>query len=116
MNAPAEFQRFIESCLDGMRDEFVLPYLDDLLVFSGTFDQHVEQLRKVLRHLRSHGIKLKARKCEVFKQEVHYLGQLITPDSYKMDPDNISAVADLANKPPTTIGDLRKLLGFLGYF
>ena len=116
MNAPAEFQRFIESCLDGMRDEFVLPYLDDLLVFSGTFDQHVEHLRKVFRRLRSHGIKLKARKCEVFKQEVHYLGRLITPDGYKMDPDNISAVADLANRPPTTIGDLRKLLGFLGYF
>ena len=54
----AVFQRFIENCLDGMRDDFVLPHLDDLLVFSGTFDEHIKHLRKVFRHLRSHCIKL----------------------------------------------------------
>ena len=52
INAPTLFQRFIENCLDGMRDDFVLPYLDDFLVFSGTFDEHIEHLCKVFRHRR----------------------------------------------------------------
>ena len=115
MNAPASFQRFMEHCLGELRDEIAIPYRDDVIVFSKTFDEHVEHLRTVLRRLREHGVKLKQRKCKLFKREVTFLGRVISEEGYKMDPENLAAVENLKNKTPQTIGDLRKLLGLLSY-
>lgn len=115
-NAPAHFQRFMENCLHDYRDDFALPYLDDILVYSGTFDEHLEHLRKIFKRLQSKGIKLKARKCDLFQNEVKYLGRIINSDGYKPDPKNIQAVHALADLHPTNIGDVRKLLGLVGYY
>ena len=116
MNAPAQFQRFMESCMEGLRDECVLPYLDDLLIYSDNFEDHVQHLQRVFERLRDHGVKLNPKKCELFKHEVKYLGRIVTPAGYHMDPGNSEAVTDLLNNKPQTVGQLRKVLGFLGYF
>lgn len=73
-NAPAAFQRSMEEMLDSLRDECCIPYLDDVLCYSNTFEDHVE----VLRTLQRHGVKLRPTKCELFKQEVCYVGKLVS--------------------------------------
>ena len=76
-NAPGAFQRFIENCLGDLRDEVCIPYLEDVIVFSKTLDGHLDNLRGDLRHLSKNGVKLKPRKCNMFRQEISFLGRII---------------------------------------
>ena len=116
MNAPAYFLRFMEHCMDGYRDRFTVPYLDDLLIYSGTFEQHLEHLRLVLQRLKRHGIKVKASKCHLFKREISYLGRIISSAGYTADPKNIITVSSKLKKKPSSITELRGILGLVGYF
>lgn len=115
-NAPAAFQRSMEEMLDTLRDECCIPYLDDVLCFSKSFDQHLEILRKVLRALQRHGGKLKPEKCELFRKEVCYIGRLVSADGVRVDPKDLEAVRALKNRAPKTVGDVRQVLGFLSYY
>ena len=116
MNAPANFQRFMEWCLGDLRDKVAIPYIDDIIVFSRTFEAHVEHLREVLRKLRQHGVKLKPRKCSLFKREVHFLGRIVSDDGYRMDPESVKAVEKLKETLPKTVGEVRQLAGILSYY
>ena len=115
-NAPANFQRYMEHCLGELRDEIAIPYLDDVIVFSKSFEEHVEHVRKVLRRLRQQGVKLKPRKCKLFQREVCFLGRIVSRDGYRVDPSGITAVTSLAEKMPSTVGEVIQLVGFLGYY
>ena len=116
MNAPANFQQFMERCLGELRDKVAIPYLDDIIVFSRTFEQHVEHLRTVLRKLREHGVKLKPRKCSLFKHEVQFLGRVVSGDGYRMDPGCVKAIEKLKEASPRTVGEVRQLAGILSYY
>ena len=116
MNAPGEFRRFMEHCLEGLRDEICTPYHDDVIVFSKTFEQHVDHVRQVLRRLRANGVKLKPGKCKLFQREVNYFGQIVSSEGYRLDPTKVRAVTTLKESTPTTVGEVRKLLGLLGYY
>lgn len=115
-SAPAEFQRNMEECLLGLRDVMCQPYLDDNLVHSSSFETHLQCIRTVLRRYQKHGVKLSPRKCEMFKNKVRFLGRMVSSDGYTMDPTEIAPVLALKERTPTTVGDLRKLLGFLSYY
>lgn len=91
-NAPAHFQRFMEDTLRDFRDDFAFPYIDDVLVYSDTFADHLVHLSKVFERLKSKGIKINPSKCEMFKREVRYLGRIISEDGYRVDSENIKAV------------------------
>ena len=85
-NAPPGFQRFINNCLQNLMAKVCMAYLDDVLVYSKTFEGHVENLRRVLQCLRKKGVKLNLGKCNLFKREVKYLGRLISECGYRPDP------------------------------
>lgn len=113
---PAEFQRSMEQCLVGLRDETSQPYLDDNCVHSKSFDDHLHGMREVLCRYQAHGVKLTARKCEVFKDKVKFLVKIVSKDSYCMDPAEVAPVQALKDRKPETVGDLRKMLGFSSYY
>ncbi|KAL7883288.1 hypothetical protein SRHO_G00009460 [Serrasalmus rhombeus] len=115
-NAPAAFQQSMEEMLGQLRDDCCIPYLDDVLCYAKTFDEHVEAVRKVLQALQRHGVKLRPEKCEMFQREVRYVGRLVSAEGVRVDPKHLEAVQLLASKTPPTVGDVRKLTGFLGYY
>ena len=115
MNAPANFQRYMEEAVADYRDEFVIPYLDDIIVYSGSWEEHLEHLRKVLRRVKEKGLKLKPSKCNFFQKEVKFLGRIVGEHGYRMDDGNLEAVRVLKDHTPKTVSDVRVLLGMLGY-
>ncbi len=116
LNAPTAFQRHVEDILRDLRDKIVIPYLDDLIIFSKSFDAHVQHVETVLRRLREHCIKLNGQKCELFMKEVKFLGTVVNSEGYRMDESNVNAVTSLLNHAPEKVGDVRKMLGLLSYY
>ncbi|XP_073668811.1 retrovirus-related Pol polyprotein from transposon 17.6 isoform X2 [Paramisgurnus dabryanus] len=88
-NASAAFQRSMEEMLGSLRDEYCIPYLDDLLCYSRSFSDHVEVIRRVLQALQHHGVKLRAEKCEMFQKEVRYVGRLVSAEGVRIDPKDM---------------------------
>lgn len=115
-NAPAAFQRSMEEILHSLRDECCIPYLDDILCYAKTFEEHVEALRRILQSLQKYGVKLRPTKCELFRKEVRYVGRLVSADGVRIDPKDLEAIHALRDKTPNTVGEVRKLLGFLSYY
>ena len=114
-NCPPAFQRFMSQTLGDYKGSICDAYLDDVLCYAKTFEEHVVNLKKVLQRLREKGIKLRPDKCEFAKREVRYLGRLISVDGYRADPQETAALEKFRS-PPKTLGELRSLLGFLGYY
>ena len=114
-NAPAAFQKFINQALSGLLDKICLAYLDDILIYGKTFQEHKQNLRRVLKRLKAKGVKLRVEKCDFVKPEVRYLGRLVSGEGYRADPIDVKAL-DKFRVAPKSVGDVRSLLGFLGYY
>ena len=113
-NAPATFQRLMERCMGDLNLRDCLIYLDDIIVFSSTFEEHLERLQAVFMNLEKHNLKLKPTKCEFFKKSVTYLGHVVSAEGIHVDPAKTEAVR---NWPiPKSTKDVRKFLGFTGYY
>ena len=93
-NAPAAFQRLMEQCMGSQNLRDVLVFLEDLIVFSRTLEEHEANLRRVLQRLREFGLKLSPGKCELFCKTVSYLGHLVSEDGIRCDPSKVEAVRD----------------------
>lgn len=78
-NTPEALQRIMEDMFNTLNDECCIPYLDDVLCFSRSFEEHVEVLRRLLEALQRHRVKLRTEKCELFQKEVRYVGRLVSP-------------------------------------
>ena len=113
--APAAFQRYMNTALAGLLDRICLAYLDDILIYGRNFDEHRDNLRTVLRRLKEKGVKLRVDKCVFVKPEVRYLGRLVSGEGYRADPEDVKALEKF-REAPKTVGEVRSLLGFLGYY
>lgn len=113
-NAPSTFQRLMERIFGDERFHSLLLYLDDIVVFSPSFDTHLQRLEMVLGRLQEYNLKLKLEKCYFFQSEVRYLGHIISPQGVATDPDKIRAVAEW--RRPGTVKELRSFLGFASYY
>ena len=110
-NAPPIFQHYMEETLEGLHDTVCVPYLDGILVYSGSFNDHVEHVRMVLKRLKGKGIKLKPRKCNLFKNEVRYLGHIVSEQGYQIDPAETSVIENMKQLNAKAVGELRRILG-----
>ena len=113
-NAPATFQRLMERTMGELNLRECLIFLDDILIFSQNFEDHLERLEAVFSRLEEHGLKLKASKCEFCKPSVKYLGHVVGENGVQTDPDKLEALASWPK--PTNVKELRAFLGFTGYY
>ena len=113
-NAPAQFMNLMNDVLRAYLDEFVLVFLDDILVYSDTVADHAEHLRKVFTKLRDHHLFAKASKCEILAPTVEFLGNQITPQGMKPTEEKLRAVKEW--EVPTSVKGVRSFLGFANYY
>ena len=112
--APATFQRLMEKAVGDMNLLQVLVYLDDLIVFGRTLEEHEERLLKVLDRLEECGLKLSIDKCQFCQPQVKFLGHIVSASGVATDPEKVRAVTHW--KKPNDLKSLRSFLGFCGYY
>ena len=117
-NAPAVFQHLMQRVLAGLNPEagpdFVAVYIDDILVFSRTMEEHLTHLLAVIMRVEEAGLKLKPTKCHFAHREVEYLGHLITPEGLKPNEKLVEAIKLFL--PPTDVSGVRRFLGLASYY
>jgi len=113
-NAPATFERLIETVMAGLHWKICLIYLDDIIVVGKTFEDMINNLDKVLGRLAEYSLKLKPRKCQLFRAEVEYLGHLISKDGIKTDPKKTECIQNWPE--PKCVKDIRSFLGLCSYY
>ena len=113
-NAPASFSRLMQACLNEQIFQILLVYLDDTLILSQTFEEHLERLQMVLERLRKHGLKLKMDKCNFLKREVTYLGHEVSGSGISPEAQKLAVVQQWP--APQTVKELRTFLGFASYY
>ena len=113
-NAPGRFERLMEKVLEGLQWNSALVYLDDVLVYGGTFEEELGRLEEVLRRLRVANLKLSPRKCTLFQHEVPFLGHFVGRGGVRTDPEKVAAVVEWPT--PASVADVRSFLGLCTYY
>jgi hypothetical protein len=93
-NAPSSFQHYMNDILRKYLDVFCTAYIDDILIYSNSFDEHEEHVRKVLAALRAAGLHVELEKCEFHVEETNYLGMLVSSRGVRTDPKKVKTIVD----------------------
>ena len=112
-NVPATIQRLMQNCMGELNFIYCLIYLDDLIVFLQTAEEHLHQLCVIFDHLREYNLKLKPLKCSLFKEEINNLAHKVSKRGVRASDINVRAVAKYA--PPQTYTEIRAFLGLVGH-
>lgn len=113
-NAPATFERMIDHVLRGLKWRTYLCYLDDIVIFSSSFTQHLKRLDEVLTCLANAGLQLNTKKCRFATRSIKVLGHVVSNEGIRPDPEKIAAVIDFPR--PQQQKALRSFLGLASYF
>ncbi|XP_063942643.1 uncharacterized protein LOC135150309 [Daucus carota subsp. sativus] len=113
-NAPAAFMDLMNRVFKKYLDKFVIVFIDDILIYSKTAEEHAEHLRTALEILRKEKLYAKFSKCEFWLQEVQFLGHIVSRDGIKVDPAKIEAIMNWER--PKTPTEIRSFLGLAGYY
>ena len=113
-NSPGTFQHFINDILRPYLDTFVIVYLDDIVIYSASREEHTQHVKTVLRCLLENNLSIKLEKCSFDTQQIKFLGFVISPSGITMDTDKVKAVLDW--QPPQRLEGLRRLLGFANFY
>eukprot|EP00253_Pinus_taeda_P028992 PITA_28992 len=112
-NAPATFMCLMNRVFHRFLDKFVLIFIDDILIYSRSHEEHKEHLRMVLQTLREHQLYAKFSKCDFF-EEIQYLGHVITKEGIAVDPEKIKTIMEWPM--PKDVADIRSFMGLAGYY
>jgi ribosomal protein L1 len=106
-NGPAIYQRMVNKLLNGMDKVKVFAYIDDIMIATNTFEDHLIQLEEVLERMENSGLKIRVDKCEFAQREVQYLGFIVGADGIKPAPKKVEEIADHVFKSPITRRTIR---------
>ena len=113
-NTPATFQHLMQNCLGELNLTYALIYLDDVIVYSKTEDEHLVCLCTILERFMENGLKLKPSKCNFFHTEINYLGHKVSMAGMEPGTEGLKGITEIA--PPATYTQVRKFLCTTGYF
>lgn len=113
-NGPATFQRMMNHTLSGLHGIECLVYLDDIVVYGKSLEEHNLRLRHVFERLRKNNLKVKISKCQFLKEEILFLGHKINRNGLSPDPTKVEAVLNFP--PPSSIKKLQSFLGLANYY
>jgi hypothetical protein len=114
MNAPTHFMYLMNSVFMPELDKFVVVFIDDILMYSRSVEEHEGHLRIVLQWLREHQLYAKFRKGKFWIKEVPFSCHVVSPEGIAVDPSKVKEVLEW--KPPTTVSEVQSFLGLVGYY
>jgi len=114
LTSPSCYQRLMEECLGSLNMTICVIYLDDWIIFSNSFEEHLERLNTVLNRLKERGLKLSPEKCYFIQDKVSFLGHVVSAEGVETDPAKIQKVRDWPT--PKNADELRLFLAFAGYY
>ena len=109
----AQALALISMVLQDYRD-FAMAYLDDIIIFSRTLEEHLKHIEIIFQKLKVAGLKLKESKCDFFKSEIHYLGHLISDKGIQPLPEKLDTIRNMPR--PRTPKEIKQFLGLMGYY
>ena len=112
--APSIFQSTMNRVLAGALYKHCMCYLDDIVIYSSTFQEHLKHLEDVFQRLENAGMKLKMSKCEFLREQIQFLGHVVSASGCTADPEKVSAIRDLC--PPNSVKDVRGFIGLCSYY
>ena len=113
-NSPAVFQRLMHQVLRGLQGNICTVFLDDIIVYSTTWESHLHRLREVMDRLRHYNLRAHPDKCKLGTHELLYLGHIINAEGNQVDPNKVAAITKI--QPPENTTEVRAFLGLVGYY